>query len=203
MTKMSLLSGAALATLLAIHAGQAADLPSLKAPPAYAAPMFTWTGFHLGFNRGFGGGVVDANVTLADPVFGLATTTRTPNRASGFIVGGQTGYDYQFSNNVVLGLETDLQWSGIKQSHQATTVATIAAFDTDADIHNGIKWFGTTRLRAGYAFGRLLPYVTGGVAYGQVEAYGRQVAGGLFVLSSATQTKVGWTVGAGAEYALT
>jgi opacity protein-like surface antigen len=203
MLKKALSASATLASVFAMHSALAADLPYHKSPPDYAPPpIFTWTGFYVGFNRGFGGGVVDANVSVAGPAFGLFTSTQTSNRASGFTFGGQAGYNYQFANNLVLGLETDLQWSDIKASHQARTVATIGVFNTDADIHNGIDWFGTTRLRAGYSFGRLLPYVTGGVAYGQVEAYGRQVVGGVF-LGSATQTKVGWTVGAGAEYALT
>ena len=136
--------------------------------------------------------------------YGFGTTTQTSNRASGFTVGLQAGYDYQFSNNVVLGVETDGQWSEIKASHQATNVATtgVAGFSY-ADIHNGLEWFGTTRVRLGYAFGRLLPYVTGGVAYGQIEASGTQIAGGSLFYGSARDTKVGWTAGAGLDYALT
>ena len=90
----------------------AADLPARKEPPpVVAAPVFTWTGFHLGYNRGYGGGVYEANVGLAAPPYGWAT--QTSDRASGWITGLQAGYDRQFGNNVVLGVETDLQWSDI------------------------------------------------------------------------------------------
>jgi outer membrane immunogenic protein len=204
MLKKALFSGAGIASLLAIQTSFAADLPSRKSPPVYAAPIFTWTGFHIGLNDGYGGGVLDANVGVAAPIFGVGAAMQTSNRASGFLVGGQAGYDYQFSNNIVVGIETDAQWSQIKASHQATTIAsTGAAGYSYADIHNGLEWFGTTRARLGYSFGRLLPYVTGGVAYGQIEAGGTQIVLGSLFYGSRRDTKVGWIAGAGLDYALT
>ena len=201
MTKAALLSSAALAVFLAVPAASAADLPFRKSPPTTAPePIFTWTGFYVGVNQGFGGGVLDANVNLAGP--GVLNNTQTTNRANGFFVGGEAGYDYQFSNNVVLGVETDMQWSEIRASHQATTYSSAAALFGNANIGNNLNWFGTTRLRLGYSFGRLLPYVTGGVAYGEVAANGEQFVGGALFGGSATQTNVGWAAGAGLEYAL-
>ena len=201
MTKAALLSSAALAVFLAVPAASAADLPFRKSPPTTAPePIFTWTGFYVGVNQGFGGGVLDANVNLAGP--GVLNNTQTTNRANGFFVGGEAGYDYQFSNNVVLGVETDMQWSEIRASHQATTSSSAAALFGNANIGNNLNWFGTTRLRLGYSFGRLLPYVTGGVAYGEVAANGEQFVGGALFNGSATQTNVGWAAGAGLEYAL-
>jgi outer membrane immunogenic protein len=190
MTRAAILSGAALAAFLAVPAASAADLPSRKSPLPYAPePVFTWTGFHVGVNQGFGGGVLDANVSLAG--VGVLNNTQTTNRASGFFIGGEAGYDYQFSNNVVLGVETDMQWSDLKASHQATSwSSTGAAGSGNANIRNDLNWFGTTRLRLGYSFGRLLPYVTGGVAYGEVAASGEQEVGGALFSASATQTKV-------------
>ena len=156
MTKAALLSSAALAVFLAVPAASAADLPFRKSPPASAPePIFTWTGFYVGVNQGFGGAVLDANVNLAGP--GVLNNTQTTNRANGFSVGGEAGYDYQFSNNVVLGVETDMQWSEIRASHQATTYSSAAALFGNANIGNNLNWFGTTRLRLGYSFGRLLP----------------------------------------------
>ena len=201
MTKAALLSSAARAVFLAVPAASASDLPFRKSPPASApAPIFTWTGFYVGVNQGFGGAVLDANVNLAGP--GVLNNTQTTNRANGFSVGGEAGYDYQFSNNVVLGVETDMQWSEIRASHQATTYSSAAALFGNANIGNNLNWFGTTRLRLGYSFGRLLPYVTGGVAYGEVAANGEQFVGGALFGGSATQTNVGWAAGAGLEYAL-
>ncbi len=51
------------------------------------------------------------------------------------------------------------------------------------------------RGRAGYAFGSVLPYVTGGLAVGDIKA----AAPGI---GSASTTNAGWTVGAGLEVAL-
>jgi outer membrane immunogenic protein len=193
--------GVALAAVLASPAALAADLPSLKAAPVAPPPVFSWTGFYLGFNHGFGGGVVDANVNLANPF--LLTTTRTVNRANGFFAGGEAGYQIQFQNNVVLGVETDMQWSDVKASHQATNYASTGlAGYSYSNINNSLDWFGTTRLRVGYSFGRLLPYVTGGVAYGGTSATGQQVVGGAVIGGSSSQTNVGWAAGAGLDYAL-
>jgi outer membrane immunogenic protein len=56
------------------------------------------------------------------------------------------------------------------------------------------SWVGTTRARLGYAFDRWLPYVTGGIAYGNIQA--------VQPTSTTTNTYVGWTAGAGLEVAL-
>jgi len=182
---------------------QAADLPSRKGPPPAApAPVFTWTGFHVGYNTGYGGAVYSANVALANPLLG-GTATRTFDQGSGWFGGGQVGYDYQFSNGVVLGLESDMQWSEIKSSHQASTTASAPGLFTFANTRQNLEWFGTTRGRLGFAFGRLLPYVTGGVAYGEVSASGVQaLAAGLISSGYARSTNVGWAAGAGLDIAL-
>lgn len=202
MSKKILCACVAAASALGPLPAVAADLPSRKGPPpAPPAPVFTWTGFHIGFNRGFGGAVYDANVTIAAPLLG-GMATRTSDMASGWIAGLQAGYDHQFANGFLLGLETDIQWSDIKSSHQAATSATNPLVATYSNTTHSLEWFGTTRARLGYSFGRLLPYVTGGVAYGEITAAGTQVAGALFAGSGA-RMQVGWTVGSGTEYALT
>lgn len=204
MSKKRMFSLLASASVLGTLTAQAADLPSQKAPPPPPpAPAFTWTAFHVGYNRGYGGAVFDATVGLASPGLG-ANASRTFDQASGWFVGGQIGYDYQFANNVVLGLETDLQWSDLKSSHQAATAASNPLAATFSNTSQSLEWFGTTRARLGYSFGRLLPYVTGGVAYGETTANGAQLlAGGAIVAGSARSTGVGWAAGAGLDIALT
>jgi outer membrane immunogenic protein len=56
-------------------------------------------------------------------------------------------------------------------------------------------WFATFRGRAGYAFDRFMPYVTGGGAYGNIKASLSPL--GL----TATESKFGYTFGGGLEYA--
>jgi outer membrane immunogenic protein len=179
----------------------AADLPARKAPPPVSAsPVFTWTGFHLGYNRGYGGGTYEASAALAAPPYGWAT--HTFDRASGWITGLQAGYDRQFGNNVVLGVETDLQWSDIQASHQEATTASDPSLGAVVNTSQSLEWFGSTRARLGYSYGRLLPYVTGGVAYGETSVRSVQALPGLVAGVSQRSTGVGWAAGAGLDVAL-
>lgn len=156
--KNNILAGLGLAALLTAPAA-AADL-SYPAPAAYApAPVFTWTGFYIGANAGYGWGEAD----------------RSPD-VDGFIGGLQAGYNWQGAGPLVLGIEADLQYADVSSS----------VFTLD--------YFGTVRARLGYAFDQFLVYGTGGFAYGRgtFETFGL----------SNSQNQFGWTVGAGAEYAI-
>jgi outer membrane immunogenic protein len=163
---------AACAGLLAVAMGtpsHAADLgrrPVYKGP-AFVAPIFTWTGFYAGINAGYGFGRSDW-----DPAPGRFDT-------DGFLVGGTLGYNLQ-TGSFVFGIEGDIAYSDMKG-------------DT-AGVETRVPWFGTVRGRIGYAaFDRLLPYITGGAAIGQVKM--NTGAG------KDEDTKVGWTIGGGVEWA--
>ena len=80
---------------------------------------------------------------------------------SGGVVGGTLGYNWQM-NQVVFGLEGDLDWSNIRGSTAAVPCTTSCETRND--------WLGTARGRIGYAFDRWMPYVTGGLAFGNVKA---------------------------------
>ena len=70
----------------------------------------------------------------------------------------------------MIGAETDLNW--FNQSSSASFSTTIPyAFTNAGTDKSSVEWLGTARLRAGYAFDRLLPYVTGGLAYGGAKAF--------------------------------
>src|SRR5690349_19624719 len=99
----------------------AADMP-VKAPPmAPAAPVFNWTGWYAGVNAGasFGNVKTDFNVgeieyvqVVAGNVFVFdAPGSGVSDRSypSGFIGGGQIGYNWQVSPIWVVGLEADFQ----------------------------------------------------------------------------------------------
>ena len=142
-------------------AASAADLPARAAPPVApiiaAAPIFTWTGFYVGVNAGYGW---LNNDRIYDPIFGFTSDDNN----GGFVGGGQVGYNYQIGSFVV-GLEGDIQY---------------ADFGGDNDLfdRNSDDWFGTVRARAGVAFGQALIYATGGFAYGD-NANGWTAGGGL------------------------
>ena len=144
-------------------AAAAADLPMRAAPPApiiAAAPIFTWTGFYVGVNAGFGWSNDDFDsVDLADE-----------GDDGGFVGGAQVGYNYQIGSFVV-GLEGDIQYADFGRE------GAFVVDGTTYDVDNS-DWFGTVRARAGVAFDRALIYATGGFAFAD-DANGWTVGGGV------------------------
>jgi outer membrane immunogenic protein len=194
------------------------------AGPAHAqsaASVYNWTGFYAGINVGVGGGVASPVLDVSSPLepgfFGSSSTDHQNHRLGGAFLGGQAGYNYQFRNNVVVGVESDLQWSNIRALlHDDNTFDVTDGFLLSSVATSETKisqnWFGTTRLRLGYTFAdRFLAYVTGGVAYSGFNVSNSGIGtelspplGGPFSLTagSAASTRFGWTAGTGAEYAL-
>jgi outer membrane immunogenic protein len=207
----------------------AADLPMKAAP---VAPVFSWTGWYGGVNVGYGVGEETARELAvsgaAFPVLGAGTQlyggTQNLSLNPGGVVGGvQAGYNWQWSTHTVVGIEADFQGSDMRGSVACvvacgTAVTTAPApaflanfpvvFAADSFTHK-IDWFGTVRGRIGYADGMTLFYLTGGLAYGDVERSGSVVGltqnpngstRNTFNGSLATSTtRVGWTIGAGFE----
>jgi outer membrane immunogenic protein len=133
-----------LAALMAgvASSAMAADLPTRKAPPApaqyYAPPAFSWTGFYVGVNGGWG-------ASSGGGDFGA------PN---GGLVGGTVGYNYQIGQ-FVAGLEGDWDWADLNKSGVNGVVGPYT---------NKVDELVTARARAGYAIDRALFYVTAGYA---------------------------------------
>ncbi|HEY8381783.1 MAG TPA: outer membrane protein [Microvirga sp.] len=173
----------------------AADLPSRRAPaPMIAAvPVFTWTGFYVGVNAGYGFSTNDDN-TVFIPGVGFVSGG---DDDGGFLGGGQIGYNFQFGS-FVLGVEADLQYADLGGSDgrfYGTTYYGGAG---------GLDYFGTVRARAGVAFDRALIYATGGFAYGGGGNDSGCFYGTTFVAScGGDDNSGGWTIGAGVEYAIT
>lgn len=128
-------------------------------------------------------GAVDANGAL-DP--------------DGFFGGLHAGYNYQFSN-VVVGVEIDGNFAGINGSvdrlYDGAGVRPVGNY-AKAEM----DWNGSARLRLGYAFDRIMPFITGGVALANYKFTPTYVATGTLSNSS---MHVGWTIGAGVDYAIT
>jgi outer membrane immunogenic protein len=173
-----------LVTLLASSAGaQAADLNATATPARVAPVPFTWSGWYVGINGGYGWGRSNWSDPAIDPDmrrFGL----------SGGVAGGQIGYNWQ-TGPFVLGLESDLDWTNLSGN---TSDGGVCATDGGGQCKTSQSWLGTTRGRVGYAFGSWLPYVTGGAAYGDIKS---SQPGG-----TASTTRLGWTAGAGVEYSI-
>jgi len=163
--------------------------PLVPAPGPVAAP-FSWTGWYIGANAGFGVG--QGYGTLTSPAGTFEAFNAMP--AGGF-GGGQLGYNYQIFGRFVIGAETDIQGAGLSDDRTCLAGCTPASF---ASIDHKLNWFGTTRARAGLATGTVLSYVTGGAAYGGIETGISTPAGSL----TNSTTTTGWTWGAGVEAAL-
>ena len=167
-------SAAIVAVVAGSFAARAADLTPLpvRAPIYAPPPMYNWTGFYADINGGGGWGS-----SRWDSTAGFAT--------SGGLIGGTVGYNWQISN-WVLGVEGDIDWSNIG----GTTAGCVTG-----SCSSELQWFGTLRGRVGYANARVMPYLTGGLAVGDVKASAPGFSG-------ASATQAGWTVGAGVEMAL-
>ncbi len=183
MRRFILTLGAGLLAVAMASPSFAADLPR----PAYKAPMvpyiapFTWSGFYVGLNGGYAWGNADIS-----NVFGNFTT----NDQNGWLAGVTLGYNLQ-TGNWVWGIEGDIDYAFIK-GNVSNTIG--ACGGTGCTITN--TWFGTARGRIGYAWDRFMPYITGGAAFGGLKFEGP--FGG-----SSTHSSVGWTAGAGVEWAFT
>jgi outer membrane immunogenic protein len=169
-------AGVALACGAFAGAAMAADMSPRYAQPYLKAPaynpVYSWTGFYLGLNGGGG--------------WGRSTWDRAGNLdLSGGVIGGTAGFNWQ-TGQVVLGIEGDADRSDVRGTTSAFCAAGCATRN---------DWLGTVRGRVGYAFDRFLPYLAGGLAVGDIKATTPGFSG-------ASQTNLGWTVGAGVEAAI-
>jgi outer membrane immunogenic protein len=194
MKKLVCIAAAALAVMV-LPAG-AADL-LVKAPPPAPVPAWSWTGFYIGGN--LGGGWAQSE-WLED---GSAASTGLPAglqdasfRATGLMGGGQIGFDYQ-SGAAVFGVQADADLAHLLGTQQNCFSEVGGPQNCTATI----KSVATATGRVGAAFDRALLYVLGGYAW---EHAGLENPLPTFGINSfASETRSGWTLGAGLEYALT
>jgi outer membrane immunogenic protein len=173
----------------------AADLPVARPAPAYypVATVYDWGGGYVGINGGYAFGQSE----WSDPLNPFGSTGNF--HVNGGLVGGTAGVSGQFGA-WVLSVEGDLDWqglSGTSGSPFCTGLITSTAINAPAaglSCKTQSNWIGTVRARAGYAWDRVLLYGTAGVA-------GANVQTGLSGLPPQTNFKVGWTAGAGLEWA--
>jgi outer membrane immunogenic protein len=202
--KKLLLSATALVALTA--AASAADLPSRYAPaPVVAAvPVFTWTGFYVGAQAGYAWGEDETSLFFGGAPVDLGGLS-TDFDSDGFVGGVHAGFNYQMGS-FVIGVEGDLEAAGIDGDLTVTSPFFPGA---SASVESEINFQGSLRARAGVAFDRALIYVTGGLAFANIEnTYSATIPAGFGVLpgtysESFDDTEWGWTLGAGVEYAFT
>ena len=206
---IAIIAALALASIEGMSA-QAADM-AVKAPVAPVVAVHGWTGLYVGLNAGGVWGNTDIDYRASDFGFSgpagaalLNSVASGKVESSGFTAGGQIGYNYQFGRTV-LGVEADLQYTDLSGSRFVSLTVPPALggplIDTFSQSMSS-KWLSTLRGRLGFANGPWLLYATGGLAVAEVS----YTDVGFFPFlpstnaASRTETRAGWTIGAGAEW---
>ena len=172
-------------------AGSAAKAAEIRIPDL-PSPHYNWTGFYAGV---YGGG---AYAAWAADYCRNGACGHAEGHGGGFAAGVYGGYNYQFANRFVIGGEFD--WGKSTSSQDEHVFA-------DSALLSRFGAFGSARLRAGYAFDRLLAFGAVGVGVASISnGYRYTVQKGCDTLEQAIrdeQVKVGLIAGAGIEYAFT
>jgi outer membrane immunogenic protein len=187
---------------LGLSSASAADL-AVKAPYAAPSPLWDWAGFYAGVHAGAGWGTTESTLTSISGPGVPATPVNlaiAQNDRSGFLGGGQIGYNYQ-SGWTVFGVQADIAGLDINGTTPCITVLSCRAKS---------DWLATATGRiGGVVADKTLIYAKGGAAWLNtthsvtIPAVGLGGIGGLGVggTSSTETTSFGWLIGAGAEYA--
>jgi outer membrane immunogenic protein len=219
------IGGWALVTALAAlpfgNVAQATDMPVKALPPV--APAGNWTGFYVGGHIGYGWADKDFSLPdIAGQKFGDCSgkhqdcfdfsklgSPALSHRLAGLLGGVQAGFNLQ-SGAFVYGVEGDLSWTGMKED-SLSKLGTFRHLDCWYDVykeidlkaHTEVNWIATLSGRVGYAIDRVLIYAKGGVAFADQD-YNWIVTKGSHELATAkfSDTRTGWIVGGGAEWAL-
>ena len=159
-----------------------------------ALQAYRWSGFYVGGNLGAGVGHGPAEVGYVG-----GTLHDQTNFAARALNGGlQAGVNWQV-DRLVLGFEGDIQ---LNDQRQKDCFAFCVPMNTTT-FETRLPWFSTLRARFGYAAGPLLVYGTAGAALGRVDTNFQVFDTGVFVAGGAfSETRSGWTAGAGVEGAL-
>lgn len=163
----------------------AADMP-LKAAPVVVPPAASWAGFYIGVHAGVAWHQAHSSTSYD----GFPLYAQSTNNKTGFIGGGQIGYNWQ-NGNFVFGLEADGSWLSAKAADELH----IDGYSIGPS--HKIDWLSTVRSRFGLAVGNTMVYVTGGVAFGGVK---NRFGFDFNTQVSESKTRVGWAVGGGVEH---
>ena len=213
--------GAVFAACLGMSTAVLATDLSLKDPPTYEyTPAPIWSGLYFGVHAGGTRGNVDVSDTFdynGDPHADNTVDT------SGVIAGIQVGYNFQ-RGNFVYGVEADLghlDLSGSKYFDLPNPTEGTNKYDPNREIGATYSFsgglYGDLTARVGYAADNMLFYLKGGAAFLNVDTKSNYEGANACTNghSSCGSTRNpstfdfddnemlwGWTVGIGAEYAL-
>lgn len=189
----------------------------VKALPVVVRDV-NWTGFYIGAHGGIG--------YDRDRIGFVGNPEYAGTHFAGVLGGGQVGYNYQLANRFVLGVEGDASWANLKGGQTCGTANGLNALGNPGGFspyfmscNTQINWLASATARLGYSWDRTLWYVKGGAAFANENVSANCIlgpfnvpgnarncvnqAGALVNTVSTSDTRAGWTVGFGAEFALT
>jgi outer membrane immunogenic protein len=187
-----LLATAALFVLIGPATSADLRLPVRK-PLAAVVPVWSWTGCYVG---GHAGGVwaKQEDWIVRTPTGAFFGQSLGGHEADSWLAGAQAGCDFQFADGFVIGIQGDYAWSDAEGSHDSTR-------ETGVAYHGKVRSLATVTGRVGYGWDRLLGYVKGGAAWERDEYWATTTI--LGTAYTARETRPGWTIGVGGEYAFT
>jgi len=189
---------------LTISVACAADAVSPPdSPPIVITPAFNWGGSYTGFQAGYAFGTSKhKTLPTADPQRDALEELSGSNlRSKGFLGGVYSGYNFEASNGLVLGIEADAAYAGWRAKHRELN-------GEDAIVvGKKIVWTGAVRARAGYALDRFMPFISGGLAVAQIQdsvfldqpGFTSGLAPSIY--QKRRRFRSGYTLGAGVDYA--
>lgn len=198
-----------LAPLLIVAPVMATDLPSRTARPALpliSTPAANWAGPYIGITAGYG--LNSSNYTEASDPNGSTSLhfDQPKERASdsGMLIGMKAGYDWQYTDNIVIGALADFSYSNISSK---TCILNCGNSNEASYVSNDLNWLGTLRARIGYENRNTLYYVSGGAAFAQSAGVFRDrllgFGGGPVIDFATHQNLLGYTLGGGVELKFT
>ncbi|MBA9083287.1 MULTISPECIES: outer membrane protein [Bartonella] len=195
--------------------------------PNVVAPSFSWTGFYFGGQIGGFSSKTALNLKGVDSTKLSSIEKDLLPKLSGFMGGLYAGANFDLNNSFVLGVDTDVIWSGKKdtkvikrsgykmkdEGHSVQGQHSLQeAVPSNELLEKFIvtishtlkqKWAGATRMRVGFAVDHIMPYIAGGVAYTQIQdtlLVSTKIRKDKIV--DETKAMIGYTFGGGIDFAM-
>jgi outer membrane immunogenic protein len=185
---------------------------NMQAQPSASAECHQWAGFYVGGFLGYKYGNFDVNLDPTGNWDNTAGRDVVRNHAfsnldtSGAELGGLIGFNWQFQNGWVVGMEADMGYLWLRNSQDSGTFAVTGFSPKSIQSSFQTHYLATVAPRIGYAWERWLPYVTAGLAVGDL-AFGQRLHnvspnGPYHASGSVDETHAGWMIGGGLQYAV-
>lgn len=196
----AILLGTAAFSLMTV-AAFGADLPVRPAEPPLPPPQhaFNWSSCYGGLHAGGGFGTESLNDTTGYLDQNYTDFSYASAKTSGYMLGGQIGCDYQFASNLVVGIEGSASGGNITGKSTFGLPGIITPPGDTATFKASTDFMMSVTGRVGYAWDRWMLYAKGGFA-GVNDKYSITDAQYTYDFE-ALKNRIGWTAGAGIEWA--